>query len=95
MAALGTRRGVVAGLIGLAAARPGRAQVAAPATPLTLSIVDVAGNLALTRPAFEAYRRRNPKLVGPHRVQLRSGAGTAGQAAGAAGGGGGWTSTWC
>jgi len=68
MAALGTRRGVVAGLIGLAAARPGRAQVAAPASPpaspLTLSIVDVAGNLALTRPAFEAYRRRNPKLVG-------------------------------
>ena len=68
MAALGTRRGVMAGMIGLAAARPGRAQVAGqaalPASPLTLSIVDVAGNLALTRPAFEAYRKRNPKLVG-------------------------------
>ena len=68
MAALGTRRGVMAGLIGLAAAQPGRAQVAGqvplPASPLTLSIVDVAGNLALTRPAFEAYRKRNPKLVG-------------------------------
>jgi len=69
MAALRTRRGVVAGMVGLAAAtRPGRAQVASPvpppASPLTLSIVDVAGNLALTRPAFEAYRKRNPKLVG-------------------------------
>lgn len=54
------------GLLGAAAlGGAARAQgVAAPPSPLTLSIVDVAGNLALTRPAFELYRRRNPKLVG-------------------------------
>lgn len=64
MAAVGTRRRVVAGMVGLMAARPGRAQIAARASPLTLSIVDAAGNLALTRPAFETDRKRNPKLVG-------------------------------
>ena len=68
MAAMGTRREVVGGLIGLTTVRPGLAQVAGsvsfPASPLTLSVVDVAGNLALTRPAFEAYRKLNPKLVG-------------------------------
>jgi len=67
MTILGTRRQVIGGLAGAAALAGGlaRAQgVAAPASPLTLSIVDVAGNLALTRPAFEAYRRKNPKLVG-------------------------------
>jgi putative spermidine/putrescine transport system substrate-binding protein len=31
--------------------------------PLTLNVVDVAGNLALTQPAFEAFRRANPQLV--------------------------------
>ena len=61
----GTRRQVLGGILGAAAAAgAARAQVAPPASPLTLSIVDVAGNLALTRPAFEAYRRQNPKLVG-------------------------------
>lgn len=61
-----TRRQMMGGLLGAAAlGGAARAQgVAAPSSPLTLSIVDVAGNLALTRPAFELYRRRNPKLVG-------------------------------
>ena len=66
MAIQGTRRQVIGGLAASAlGAGAARAQgVPVPASPLTLSIVDVAGNLALTRPAFEAYRRRNPKLVG-------------------------------
>ena len=34
-----------------------------PTQPVTLSIIDVAGNLALTQPAFEAYRKAKPKLV--------------------------------
>jgi len=66
MAIQGTRRQVIGGLAASAiGAVTARAQgVPVPASPLTVSIVDVAGNLALTRPAFEAYRRRNPKLVG-------------------------------
>jgi putative spermidine/putrescine transport system substrate-binding protein len=67
MTILGTRRQVLGGMAGAAALAGGAARaqgVAAPASPLTLSIVDVAGNLALTRPAFEDYRRKNPKLVG-------------------------------
>src|SRR3954453_10462261 len=40
------------------------AQVPAmPSSPVTINIVDVAGNLALTQDAFEAYRAKNPKLV--------------------------------
>ena len=51
---------VAAGLAGAA-----RAQTAAkPKAPLTVSIVDVAGNLALTQKAFEAYRRAKPDMVG-------------------------------
>ena len=34
------------------------------AGPITLNVVDVAGNLALSGPAFEAYRRANPQKVG-------------------------------
>lgn len=34
-----------------------------PTAPVTLSIIDVAGNLALTQPAFEAYRKAKPNLV--------------------------------
>ena len=36
----------------------------APAAPLDVSVVDVAGNLALTQPAFEAYAKAKPELVG-------------------------------
>jgi len=40
------------------------AQVAAmPKSPVTINVVDVAGNLALTQDAFEAYRTKNPNLV--------------------------------
>jgi len=36
---------------------------AAMAEPVTLNIVDVAGNLALTKPGFEAFKQANPNLV--------------------------------
>lgn len=36
---------------------------ALPSSPVALSIVDVAGNLALTRPAFDAYAKQKPHLV--------------------------------
>ena len=40
------------------------AQVPAlPKSPVTLNVVDVAGNLALTQDAIENYRAKNPKLV--------------------------------
>ena len=62
-----TRRtfvGGVAGATGLAAFGA-RAQGALklPTSPVTLSIVDVAGNLALTQRAIENYRKAKPNLV--------------------------------
>ena len=54
-------------LIGAAAAmgmtRQALAQAAKPASPLTVTIVDVAGNLALTQKAFENYQRAKPDMV--------------------------------
>ena len=35
----------------------------APAGPVTINVVDVAGNLALTQDAFELYARKNPTKV--------------------------------
>ncbi|MEO8882676.1 MAG: extracellular solute-binding protein [Devosia sp.] len=62
-----TRRNFVGGVasIGGMAAMGGRvfAAVPTPAQPLTISIVDVAGNLALTQGAFDAYAAANPKIV--------------------------------
>ncbi len=61
-----TRRRVLGGAAGLAAAatlRPALAAMPMPRRPVEISIVDVAGNLALTQPAFEAYRRTYPKRV--------------------------------
>ena len=34
-----------------------------PKSPVTINIVDVAGNLALTQDAMEAYQKKNPNLV--------------------------------
>ena len=60
-----SRRGVIAGGVGLVAlSSAARAQVPVPRSPLTLNIIDAAGNLALTQKAFDSYRRANPKLVG-------------------------------
>jgi putative spermidine/putrescine transport system substrate-binding protein len=54
-----TRRGVLAGLgaAGLAS------QARAADQPVALSIIDAAGNLALTQGAFDAYRKAKPNLV--------------------------------
>jgi len=58
-----TRRTVVGGLAS-AAAFPAFAQnLKLPSAPVSLNFVDVAGNLALTQKAIEAYRDKNPKLV--------------------------------
>jgi putative spermidine/putrescine transport system substrate-binding protein len=60
------RRTFVAGAAASAGLAVTRARAAVPKTksPLTLTIVDVAGNLALTQKAFENYRKANPDLVG-------------------------------
>ena len=47
----------------LAGAPVAIAQMPAPASPLTINVVDVAGDLALTQGAIEAYQQKNPKLV--------------------------------
>ena len=39
------------------------AQLSMPSKPVTVNIADVAGNLTLTQPIFDNYRRANPKLV--------------------------------
>ncbi|MDP8997165.1 MAG: extracellular solute-binding protein [Pseudomonadota bacterium] len=62
-----TRRGLLhsaAGLtaLGLSPLR-GFAAAMAPAAPVELNIVDVAGNLALTQPAIEAYAKAKPNFV--------------------------------
>ena len=59
------RRAVVGGLAGsLAAGRPaGAAMPPLPRAPVALSVMDVGGALALLQPAFEEYRRANPRLV--------------------------------
>jgi putative spermidine/putrescine transport system substrate-binding protein len=61
-----TRRtfvGGAAGAAGLAAVGARAQTLALPTSPVTLSIVDVAGNLALTQKAIENYRKAKPKLV--------------------------------
>ena len=58
------RRSFVAAAAAATFAPRARAAVAKPKSPLTLTVVDVAGNLALTQKAFENYRRANPELVG-------------------------------
>jgi putative spermidine/putrescine transport system substrate-binding protein len=60
-----TRRAVVAGLAGSMAVnlRAFGQTLTLPSSPVTLNFVDVAGNLALTQKAIEAYRDKNPKLV--------------------------------
>lgn len=60
------RRVVFAGLAmaGVLAALPAWAQVPAfPSSPVTVNIIDVAGNLALTQKAIESYRKANPNRV--------------------------------
>jgi len=62
-----TRRTLIGGVAGAAgmSALGGRAfaQLPMPKSPVTLSIIDVAGNLALTQKAIENYRKAKPNLV--------------------------------
>lgn len=61
-----TRRHLLATAAGLTALQiaPAQAQaLALPNSPVSLNIVDVAGNLALTQKAIENYRKAKPKLV--------------------------------
>src|SRR5215468_4681925 len=60
-----TRRAVVAGIAGsMGADLPAFAQnLPMPSSPVALNFVDVAGNLALTQKAIEAWRDRNRKHV--------------------------------
>lgn len=58
-----SRRGFVGGAAALAALSTAPAFAQAPAAPVALNIIDVAGNLALTQPAFELYRKNKPNFV--------------------------------
>lgn len=61
--ALLTRRSAIGAAASLAAVRPVLAQTPAPKSPLSITVVDVAGNLALTQKAFENYRKAKPTMV--------------------------------
>ena len=61
--ALFTRRAVLGAAATVAVIRPVLAQVPAPKSPLSITVVDVAGNLALTQKAFENYRKAKPAMV--------------------------------
>jgi putative spermidine/putrescine transport system substrate-binding protein len=62
-----TRRTLLAGLAGTAAigTRAARAATAPalPSAPVSLNVIDVAGQLQLTQRAMETYAKDNPKLV--------------------------------
>ncbi|MGF3022473.1 extracellular solute-binding protein [Methylobacterium aquaticum] len=61
-----TRRTAVAGLAagtGLALSGRAWAQLPLPTSPVVVTVVDVAGNLALTQKAIETYRRAKPGIV--------------------------------
>jgi putative spermidine/putrescine transport system substrate-binding protein len=61
-----TRRTVLSATAGAAALRVTGVNAQTPAlptSPLTINIVDVAGNLALTQPAFQAYTKAKPNLI--------------------------------
>jgi putative spermidine/putrescine transport system substrate-binding protein len=86
-----TRRHFLGGVAGLTTlgAFSGRvfAEAKKPASPLEITIVDVAGNLALTQPAFDAYAAAKPDFVSrfvytkapspelPAKIQAQQGAG--------------------
>ena len=64
-----SRRDMLRGAAGLAAFGTGVASARAaaapslPSTPVSLNVIDVAGQLQLTQGAMEAYAKANPKLV--------------------------------
>src|ERR1051325_99900 len=57
-------RFLVAAMLGAVAAPAGAAELPPlPASPVTVNVIDVGGQLALTQKAIEAYRKAHPKLV--------------------------------
>jgi len=58
-----SRRAVLGAVATAALAGRARAQAPKPKAPLAMTVVDVAGNLALTQRAFEAYRKAKPDMV--------------------------------
>ncbi|RDJ25468.1 extracellular solute-binding protein [Bosea caraganae] len=61
-----TRRGVIAGASSLAALQATGAfaqGVQLPSSPVSLNIIDVAGNLQLTQVSLERFAKENPKLI--------------------------------
>ena len=58
-----SRRAVLGGAALAMASHRASAQGITPKAPLAITVVDVAGNLALTQKAFEAYRRAKPGMV--------------------------------
>ncbi len=61
-----TRRSVLGGLAGAAGLYASGAlgqSARLPTSPVTLNVIDVAGNLQLTQVAIERFARENPKLV--------------------------------
>ena len=58
------RRTVLGATAALASVPLAHSQTAnKPKSPISVTVVDVAGNLALTQPAFEAYRKAKPDMV--------------------------------
>jgi putative spermidine/putrescine transport system substrate-binding protein len=59
-----TRRTVLGGLAGMTISASGRAAAPAlPSEPVSLNVIDVAGQLQLTQRAMEDFAKANPKLV--------------------------------
>src|SRR3984885_398711 len=62
-----SRRNLLRGAAGLASLGAGAARAASapplPSAPVSLTVIDVAGQLQLTQGAMEAYAKANPKLV--------------------------------
>src|SRR3954453_20700173 len=56
----GTALGLGTAALGL---RSARAALPSPSSPVTVSVVDVAGNLALTQGAIENFRKAKPQRV--------------------------------
>ena len=57
----------------------GSASAQAPKSPVTINIVDVAGNLALTQDAIEAYQKKHPELIAKINFTKAPGAGDPGK----------------
>ncbi len=61
------RRTLLAGIAGVATLGAGRARAASapalPSAPVSLNVIDVAGQLQLTQAAMESFAKTNPKLV--------------------------------